>query len=406
MVSLFDPLTIRGVTLRNRIGVSPMVQTSSLDGFAGDWHLVHLGARAAGGAALVMTEAAAVEERGRICVSDLGIWKDDHVAGLARINEFIHREGAVAGIQLGHGGRKASYAPPFDRTGIKPLRQLKPEQGGWPVIGASAIPFDDDSPMPREMSLQDIEMVLQAYADAAGRADAAGYDWIEIHAAHGYLPHCFYSPLSNQRTDRYGGNFENRTRFAREIAQRVREVWPEDKVLAFRLSHTDWVDTGWTTAETVQLAKKLKQDGVDLIDVSSGGSTAKTVALMSQLRHEQVGKQPGCDDPVAEIPLGPGYQVPGAQAVKRGADMLVAAVGLITEPEQADAIVREGRADLIMLARAMLRNPNWPQHAAVSLQQSHRVRIPVQYYLAWKDFGEFGFRPVSAPLLEDHHEHC
>lgn len=384
--------------------MSPMVQTSSVDGFASDWHLVHLGARAAGGAGLVMTEAAAVEERGRICVSDLGIWKDDHIASLARVNRFIHAEGAVAGLQLGHGGRKASYAPPFDKAGIRPLRHLSPAEGGWSVLGASAIPFDDDSPLPREMTKVDIEAVLQAYADAAVRADAAGYDWIEIHAAHGYLPHCFYSPLSNQRTDCYGGSFENRVRFARELAQRVRKVWPENKVLAFRLSHTDWVEGGWTTDETVALARKLKRDGVDLIDVSSGGSTAKTVALMSQLRHERAGMQPGDKDPVAEIPLGPGYQVPGAEAVRQGADIPVAAVGLINEPQQADSIIRNGKADLVMLARAMLRDPNWPQHAAVSLGKTEYVRIPVQYYLAWKDFGEFAYQPVSAPLTEDHHE--
>jgi 2,4-dienoyl-CoA reductase-like NADH-dependent reductase (Old Yellow Enzyme family) len=397
---LFDTLTLRGVTVRNRIGLSPMVQLSATDGFASDWHLVHLGARAAGGAGLVLTEATAVEARGRICINDLGIWKDDHIAGLRRLTDFIRAEGAVPGIQLGHGGRKAGYAPSFDREGIRPLVHLTGSQGAWPVIGASPIPFDDDSPVPVEMTQQDIDDVLDAYAQAAVRADVAGFDWIEVHAAHGYLPHCFYSPLSNTRTDRYGGSFDNRIRFAREIATRLRKVLPEDKVLSFRLSHTDWIDGGWTTDDTVMLATRLKQDGVDIIDVSSGGSTAKTVALMRQMRHEKAGQQHGREDPVAEIPLGPGYQVPGAEAVRRGAGIPVAAVGMITEPGQANDIVKHERADMIMLGRELLRNPNWPQLAAIKLGQTKRIRIPVQYYLGWKDLGEFAYKPVSAPLLD------
>lgn len=400
MAKLFDSLTLRGITVRNRIGVSPMVQISSTDGYATDWHLVHLGARAAGGAGLVMTEATAIEARGRISINDLGIWKDEHIAGLQKLTKFIRGEGAVPGIQLGHGGRKASYAPTFDKDGIRPLIHLTEAQGAWPVLGASAIPFDDDSPVPIEMTQQDIEDVLDAYVAAAQRADAAGFDWIEVHAAHGYLPHCFYSPISNIRTDRYGGTFENRVRFTRQIAQRVRDVMPGHKVLAFRLSHTDWIDGGWTTDDTIALARLLKEDGVDLVDVSSGGSSAKTVALMRQMRHDKVGKQHGKDDPVADIPLGPGYQVPGAEAVRHGADIPVAAVGMITEPVQANDIIEQDRADMVLLGRAMLRNPNWPQRAAIELGETKRMRIPVQYYLGWKDYGESAYKPVSAPTLD------
>jgi len=400
MAQLFDHLTLRGVTVRNRIGVSPMVQVSARDGFANDWHLVHLGARAAGGAGLVITEATAIEARGRIGTNDLGIWKDEHIPGLRKLAQFISGEGAVPGIQLAHAGRKSSYAPSFDKNGIRPMAQLTEEQGAWPVIGASPIPFDHDSPIPIEMTQKDIDDVLDSYVAAARRADAAGFDWIEIHAAHGYLPHCFYSPISNVRTDRYGGTFENRVRFTRQIAQRVRAAISDHKVLSFRLSHTDWIDGGWTTEDTIALASLLKQDGVDLIDVSSGGSSPKTVALMRQMRHDKVGQQHGKDDPVADIPIGPGYQVPGAEAVRHGADIPVAAVGLITEPAQANDIIEQGRADMVLLGRTLLRNPNWPQLAAIELGQTKRVRIPVQYYLGWKDFGEFSYKPVSAPTLD------
>ena len=397
---LFDPLKLRGVTVRNRIGVSPMVQTSSVDGFATDWHLVHLGARAAGGAGLVMTEATAVEKRGRISIGDLGIWKDAHVTMLRRIAKFIRGEGAVPGIQLGHGGRKASYGLPFNKEGMQELRQLTPTQGAWSVIGASPIPFDEQSPTPDEMSEDDIANVIRRYCDAARRAIEAGFDWVEVHAAHGYLPHCFYSPLSNVRSDRYGGSLKNRIRFTRELAQRIREALPTDKVLAFRLSYTDWVEGGWTLEDTIELAKRLRDDGVDLIDVSSGGSTAKTVALMRQLRHEAVGKQPGKHDPVADIPVAPGYQVQGAQAVRQAAAIPVAAVGLITQSDQANEIIASGKADMVMLARALLRDPNWPINAAIALDDCGRTRIPVQYHLAWKDEGQFSYVPVSAPTQD------
>jgi 2,4-dienoyl-CoA reductase-like NADH-dependent reductase (Old Yellow Enzyme family) len=398
MAALFDPFKLRGVELRNRIGVSPMGQASSRDGFTSDWHLVHLGARAAGGAALVMTEATAVEARGRSSINDLGIWKDEHVEGLERVRRFIHAEGAVAGIQLAHGGRKSSYAAPFDENGIRPLQQLGDTAGAWQTLAASPIAFDEHSPLPVEMTLDDIETVLNAYEQAAIRAAAAGFDWIEVHAAHGYLPHCFYSPVSNQRSDEYGGSFENRIRFALEIARRVRRVWPDDKVLAFRLSYTDWIDGGWTTEETVGLARGLKQNGVDLVDVSSGGSAARTVTLAEQSDKDEADHGQDGAKSVARIPIGPGYQVAGARAVKKGAGIPVAAVGLITELTQAHEIIVRGQADLVLLGREILRNPNWPQHAAVALGDSRRVRIPVQYDLAWRERGQFSYQPVSGPV--------
>lgn len=403
MAGLFDPLSLRGVTLRNRIGMSPMVQASSVDGFAADWHLVHLGSRAVGGAGLVMTEATAVTRAGRVSINDLGIWSDAHIDGLQRIVRFVENEGSVAGIQLAHGGRKSSYAPYFDSKGPQPLRHLTEAQGAWPVMGASSIPFGADSPRPREMDADDIRDVVAAYGDAARRAAAAGFSWLEVHAAHGYLPHCFYSPLSNTRVDDYGGCFDNRVRLLRKIVREIRGVWPDDKVLAVRLSHTDWVDGGWTTNEAVELARLLKADGADLIDVSSGGSTPTTVALMRELTEEgQAALREAIEagQPLADIPLGPGYQVPGAAAVRHGARIPVAAVGLICEPKQADAIVRDGMADMVMLGRELLRNPYWPQHAAVELGVPERVRVPVQYFLAWKDRGEFNYSPVSAPTLD------
>ena len=403
MAGLFDPLTLRGVTLRNRIGMSPMVQASSTDGHVDDWHLVHLGSRAVGGAALVMTEATAVTRDGRVSINDLGIWSDDHVDGLRRIVNFIGREGAVAGIQLAHAGRKSSYAPYFDRNGPVALRHLNDAEGAWPVMGASEVPFGADSPVPKSMTLDDIRDVTAAYREAARRADAAGFSWLEVHGAHGYLPHGFYSPLANRRRDDYGGSFDNRVRLLREIVRCIRCVWPDDKVLAVRLSHTDWVDGGWTTGETVELARRLKSDGVDLVDVSSGGSTPTTVALMRELTAEgQAALRAAIEagQPLANIPIGPGYQVPGAAAVRSGADIPVAAVGLISEPREADAIIRDGKADLVMLGRALLRNPYWPQHAAIELAATSRVRAPVQYFLAWKDQGDFSYTPVSAPTLD------
>ena len=397
MPSLFDPFSLRGVTLRNRIGVSPMVQTSSCEGFASDWHLVHLGARACGGAGLVMTEATAVEPEGRISIFDLGLWADAHIPSLKRLTQFIEQEGAVPAIQLGHGGRKSSYRPPYDKSGIQELEHLSLNEGAWPVIGPSAIPFDLKSPVPCEMTSSDIKRVTNAFTEAAHRAVVAGFKWVEIHAAHGYLPHAFYSPLSNRRQDSYGGSFTNRTRFSREIARSIRNILPDSVVLAFRLSYTDWIEGGWTIEDTEQLALDLKSDGVDLIDVSSGGNSATTVALMSELRDKR--KTEFTVSGV--IPLHPGYQVDGAARVKCAASIPVSAVGLITDPIHADSIIQKGQADIVMLGRELLRDPNWPIQAAIKLNQTQRVRIPVQYHLAWKNSGQFSYQPVSAPCLDE-----
>lgn len=377
MSGLFDPFTLRGVTLRNRIGVSPMCQYSSTDGEANDWHLVHLGCRAAGGAGLVLSEAAAVLPEGRITPSDLGLWRDEQIDGHARLTGFIAGQGAVAGIQLAHAGRKAGHIPPWEQDPkVLQGRPLAPDEGRWEPQGASALPFDDASLMPHELTANGIAHVTAAFAAAACRADLAGYDWIEIHAAHGYLLHSFNSPLSNRRDDGYGGTLEGRCRITREVARALRAVWPGRKVLTFRLSHTDWAEDGWTTEDTVQLALWLKEDGVDLIDASSGGTV-----------------------PHPTIPVGPGYQVPGAEAVRHGAGIPVAAVGMITDARQADAIIREGRADLVYLARELLRDPYWPLRAAIALGQSDRIRLPIQYNPAWMRLGGFDFEPVSAPRI-------
>ena len=352
MTHLFEPFTLRGVTLRNRIGVSPMCQYSCVDGMATDWHLVHLGSRAVGGAGLVIAEATAVEARGRISPRDLGIWTDAHAGVLAKTAAFIKEYGAVAGIQLAHAGRKASTYHPWDgRHGA-----VSYEEGGWDVIAPSAIAFNEAYRMPHEMTLDDIRQVQEAFREAAARALDVGFEWIEIHGAHGYLIHSFYSPISNQRTDAYGGSFENRTRFLREIARMVRTVVPERLPLTVRLSCSDWIEGGWTIEDTVELARCLKDEGVDLIDCSSGGVS-----------------------PQQRIPNGgyAGYQVPFAEAVRHGAGVATAAVGLITEATHADEIVRNGRADLVYLAREMLRDPYWAIHAAHELKQP--ASVPPQY---------------------------
>jgi 2,4-dienoyl-CoA reductase-like NADH-dependent reductase (Old Yellow Enzyme family) len=402
MPGLFDPLTLRGITIRNRIAVSPMVQMSSADGFASDWHLVHLGSRAVGGAGLVLTEATAVEPTGRISLNDLGLWNDDHIGGLRRIADFIRAEGAVPGIQLAHAGRKSSYAPPFDQKGIRPLRSLAVEEGAWPVYGASEIPYGADAPHPRAMTVDDIERVVEAFAAAARRADAAGFDVIEIHGAHGYLPHCFCSPLSNSRNDQYGGAFENRVRFFLEVARAVRAVLPPAKVLAARVSYTDWAEGGWTLDETVLLVGFLTEIGVDLIDVSSGGTTP-TVMMKQLLDPDRSRGEPTSTGGavIAEIPIGPGYQVPGAATIRTTTQVAVAAVGLITEPEQADEIIASGKADMVMLGRALLRDPYWPQRAAVALGRTRQLRLPVQYHLAWRGIADFSYLPVFTPGRRD-----
>jgi 2,4-dienoyl-CoA reductase-like NADH-dependent reductase (Old Yellow Enzyme family) len=352
--SLFSPLQIRDVTLRNRIVVSPMCEYSSHDGFANEWHMVHLGSRAVGGAGAVLTEAAAVTADGRISSADLGIYSEAHVEALSRIFRFVTEHGSVPGMQLAHAGRKASTAPPF-----KGGRPVSPADGGWePIWAPSPNPFREGWQVPRAMTIADIKMVTQAFAAAARRVLEAGGKIVEIHAAHGYLLHEFLSPLSNDRDDEYGGSFESRTRFTREVVDAVRAVWPERLPLWVRISATDWTEGGWTIEDSVALAAQLGDRGVDLIDCSSGGNVAQ-----------------------ATIPLGPGYQVPFAERVRRDTGILTGAVGLITEPEQAEEILREGRADVVLLARQMLRDPYWPIHAALALGETPPV--PEQYLRAF-----------------------
>ncbi|HEY3600817.1 MAG TPA: NADH:flavin oxidoreductase/NADH oxidase [Chthoniobacterales bacterium] len=352
---LFSPLQLRGITLRNRIVVSPMCQYSSDDGFANDWHLVHLGSRAVGGAALVFTEAAAVLPEGRISPQDLGIWKDEQVEMLARIFHFIAAQRAVPGMQLAHAGRKASTSAPW--KGGKPLGK---HEGGWsPIFGPSPLPFAHGYQTPRELDATSIARVREAFAQAAQRAHAAGAKVIEIHAAHGYLLHSFLSPLTNQRGDQYGGSFENRTRLLCETVAGVRQVWPEEYPLFVRISATDWMEDGWTGDDSVALARELYSLGVDLIDCSTGGIV-----------------------PNARVPVGPGYQVPFAGRIRREAGVASGAVGMITAPEQADQIIRSGQADVVLLARELLRHPYWPLNAARSLRQ--RIEAPSQYGRAFE----------------------
>jgi 2,4-dienoyl-CoA reductase-like NADH-dependent reductase (Old Yellow Enzyme family) len=356
MPHLFEPLPLKSVTLRNRIGVSPMCMYSSENGVANDWHLVHLGARAAGGAGLVIAEATAVSPEGRISPGDAGIWADEHVEPIARINRFIKAQGAVPGLQIAHAGRKASAARPWEGGG-----HLADDAGGWPVFGPSASAFGETfSKVPRELSEKDITQVQADFAAAARRALAAGCEWLEIHGAHGYLAHEFLSPLSNRRTDRYGGSFENRIRFLVELTRAVRAVWPDELPLTARLSCTDWVEGGWTFEESIELARRLKAEGVDLIDCSSGGSSN-----------------------AAKIPVGAGYQVGFAERIRREAGVATAAVGMITDPAQADQIVRNGQADLVLLAREFLRDPNWPLRAARALRAKEVPAAPRQYARAW-----------------------
>lgn len=344
-MSLFTPIDLRGMRLRNRIGVSPMCQYSSDDGFASDWHLVHLGQFAVGGAALVLTEAIAVLPEGRISPQDLGIWKDEHVDFLWRIGRFVKAHGAVWGAQLAHAGRKASTIRPWDGGG-----PADESAGGWTNLSApSALPFDAGYQTPEALDAAGIARVIGAFRDAAVRALAAGMEIVEVHAAHGYLLHQFLSPLSNTRSDRYGGSFENRTRLVREVVVAIRSVWPEHLPIAVRLSATDWTEGGWSAEETVKLSALLAQDGADLVDVTSGGNV-----------------------PGAKIPVGPGYQVEFAEQVRRGSGVTTATVGLITSPQQADTIVRTRQADIVLLARELLRDPHWPLRAAREL----RVDIP------------------------------
>ncbi|UCG88718.1 MAG: NADH:flavin oxidoreductase/NADH oxidase [Gemmatimonadota bacterium] len=350
---LFSPLTIRSVTFENRIAVSPMCQYSAEDGMANDWHLVHLGSRAVGGAGLVLTEATAVEPRGRITPFDLGIWDDRQIEPLARLVAFMKRQGAVPGIQLAHAGRKASCRVPWDGGSALP-----PEEGGWQTVAPSPVPFKPQDPRPAELDGSEIQIIVAAFAAAARRARLAGFEVVEIHSAHGYLLHEFLSPVSNRRSDQYGGSLAGRTRFPLEVADAVRAVWPADLPVFFRLSATDGVEGGWDLEQSVELAVRLKAAGIDLLDCSSGGLL-----------------------PDAHVPATPGYQVPFAARISRDAGILVGAVGLITQPEQADQIIRSGQADLVLLAREFLRDPYFPIRAARALEQPDIA--PVQYARAF-----------------------
>jgi 2,4-dienoyl-CoA reductase-like NADH-dependent reductase (Old Yellow Enzyme family) len=351
---LFSPVALRSVSLRNRIAVSPMCQYSSVDGLANEWHLVHLGARAVGGAGLVLTEATAVEARGRISPADLGIWDDSHVEPLRRVTAFVSSQGAVPGIQLAHAGRKASTAPPWEGRGT-----VEPEAGGWRVVGPSPLPFAPGSQAPEPLDAAGLLQVVEAFAAATRRALAAGFRLVEIHAAHGYLLHSFLSPISNQRQDAYGAGFEGRTRLLLETVEAVRAAWPDELPLLVRISATDWLPGGWDIEQSVQLARSLRALGIDLVDCSSGGLA-----------------------PGAEIPFSPGYQVPFAERIRREAAIATGAVGLITEPAQADAIIRDGRADLVLLARQLLREPGWPLRAAHELGRDDAELWPRQYLRA------------------------
>lgn len=349
---LFTPLRQRGLELRNRIVVSPMCEYSSQDGFANDWHLVHLGSRAVGGAGLVFTEATAVTPEGRISPEDLGIWKDEHIEKLRGITSFLRSQGAVCGMQLAHAGRKAATAAPW--KGGKPLRG---QEGGWPVVGPSPLAFAEGYPAPHELTSAEIAAVVSAFAAAARRALVAGFQVIEIHAAHGYLIHEFLSPLSNRRRDNYGGSRDNRLRLLCEVIEAVRGVWPQDSPLWVRISATDWVEGGWSGDDSVTLARRIAPLGVDMLDCSSAGNVAR-----------------------APIPAGPGYQTPLAARLRAEAGMPTAAVGMITAPAQADHIIRTGQADAVVLARELLRRPYWPLHAARAL--GHDFPWPVQYQRA------------------------
>jgi 2,4-dienoyl-CoA reductase-like NADH-dependent reductase (Old Yellow Enzyme family) len=354
MPHLFEPFTLRGVTLRNRIGIPPMCQYSYQDGFSNEWQLVHLGTRAAGGAGLIIAEAAAVEPRGRITPNDVGIWSDAHIEPLAKVSHIIKSQGAVAGIQIAHAGRKANTNRPWD--GGSPISENDPRW--WQVIGPSAIAFSSRHQTPKEMTLEDIQATQQLFRQAAERTLAAGFEWLELHAAHGYLIHSFYSPLSNHREDAYGGSFENRVRFLLETVQTMRAVWPERLPFTVRISGTDWHEYGWTVEDSVVLGKMLKQNGVDLVDCSSGGNA-----------------------PDATIPFGPNYQVHISESVRGQAGIPTAAVGLITQARQADQIIRDGQADIVLLGREMLRNPTWPIQAAKEL--GYTAPIPAQYLRAY-----------------------
>ena len=354
-MKIFSPLAQRSVILRNRIAVSPMCQYSAVDGMPDNWHLVHLGSRAVGGAGAVLAEATAISADGRISPNDTGLWNDAQMLAWQPVAQFITAQGAVAGMQLAHAGRKASTWRPWDGHG-----PLSVEQGGWPTVAPSAVPFDAQAPAPGALDRAGMQGVVADFRDAARRALTAGFELLELHAAHGYLLHQFLSPLSNQRGDQYGGSFDNRTRLLREVLAAVREVWPERLPLWIRISATDWAeaDAGWNIEQSVQLARQVKALGVDLIDVSSGGTL-----------------------PHASVPVAPGYQVPFAARIRHETGIATGAVGLITTPRQAAAIIDDGDADVVLLARESLRDPYFPRRAATELGVS--IAAPVQYQRAW-----------------------
>ena len=352
MPKLFEPLSLRSLTLRNRIGVSPMCQYAADDGSMNDWHLVHLGSRAIGGAGLIIAEATSVEPRGRITPGDAGLWDDKHIEPLARVARFVHQHGAALGVQLAHAGRKAGCARPWEGA-----QQLPLDQGGWKTVGPSPIAFKEAHRVPAELSIAEIRQIQDDFVAAARRAHAAGVKLIELHAAHGYLAHSFLSPISNHRTDEFGGSLDNRIRFVVSTAERLREAWPSDLPLAVRISATDWAEGGWTLDDSVYLAKRLRDIGVDAIDCSSGGSTLN-----------------------AAMPAPyPGLQVPFADRIRKEAGIPTMAVGEITTPEHAESILQDGRADIILLGREMLRDAYWPYHAAVRLGTPNAVPLPPNY---------------------------
>ena len=352
MSALFAPLQLREVTLRNRIAVSPVCQYSAQGGVPSEWHLVHLGSRAVGGAGLVIAEASAVAPEGRISPGDTGLWTDEQAEAWARVAHFVAEQGAVPGIQLAHAGRKASTDTPW--SGGRPVAQ---GAGGWRPVAPSPLAFADGYPLPRELAADEIEAVVGAFRDAARRAEHAGFQLVEIHMAHGYLLHQFLSPLTNRRSDAYGGSLENRMRLPLEVTRAVRDAFPVERPVFARISATDWVEGGWDLEQSVALARELGENGVDLVDCSSGGAV-----------------------PDAKVPLGPGYQVPFAAAIRERAGIATGAVGLITEPAQAEAIVAAGQADIVLFAREMLRDPYWPLHAARTL--GVELSWPVQYLRA------------------------
>jgi len=351
MSKLFSSLIIKNVNLKNRIAMSPMCQYSSTDGFSNDWHIVHLGSRAVGGAGLIIAEATAVSPEGRITPGDLGLWKDEHINGLSRIVDFINLQGAVAGIQLAHAGRKASCAVPRDGG-----KQLNEKQGGWQTLGPDNIPFIVEDRIPETLNKEGIRKVVSDFMAATERARTAGFKVIEIHSAHGYLLHSFLSPLSNHRTDEYGGSFENRIRILQEVIDAVKSVWPAENPLFVRISATDWTEGGWTIDDSVKLANIIKEMGVDLIDCSSGGNIFN-----------------------ARFPLGPGYQVPFSEAVRK-TGIMTGTVGLITTFKQAEAILQEEKADLVLFARELLRNPYFALNAA--REAGVDIIWPLQYLRA------------------------